>query len=100
MSTFLLTLLGLSSASYHCAMRREIAPCTCRLQEPNLDAIKVNCEQMTYSSIAEALHNRFPPKQNITLTISYSQLGDMENRTFKEMGMTISNLKLNYNELR
>lgn len=102
MSTFLLTVLGLTvGSSYHCAMRREIVPCTCRLQEPKLTTIVVACEEMkSFSHVIDVLQNRFSPEQDISLKISFSPLNDMNGRSFKELGMSISNLNLNFDDLR
>lgn len=101
MSSFLFTLLGIAvGSSTPCAIRREIAPCTCRFQEPKLSTIVVACEQMdSFSHIVDILQNRFPPEQDITLKISYSQLGDIEGRSFKELGMSVSVLTLNFDDL-
>lgn len=102
MSTFLFTLLGLTvTSSYHCAVRREIAPCSCRLQEPKLTTIVVECEQMSsFSNIIQVLQNRFSPDQDISLKISFSHLSDMKKRSFNELGMSVSNLNLNFDDIR
>lgn len=102
MSTFLFTLLGLTVGSTDpCAIRREIAPCTCRLEEPKLKRVVIACEQMaTFADIIEMLGNRFPPEQDISLKINYSRLNDMAGRSFKELGMKVSNLKLTFDNLR
>ncbi|KAK6629018.1 hypothetical protein RUM43_002835 [Polyplax serrata] len=101
MSTFLFTLLGLTvGTSYHCAVRREIAPCSCRLQEPKLTTVVVACEQMpSFSNIIQVLQNRFSPEQDISLKISFSHLSDMKKRSFKELGMSVSNLNLNFDDI-
>ncbi|XP_046413909.1 toll-like receptor 6 [Neodiprion fabricii] len=116
MSGLLYTLLGLAASStLHCAVRREISPCTCRRQEfgtmavlhgngngnpTTTELIHVECEQMqSFNQVAEALRGRFVPEQQITLKVTYSHLHDISRHDFKELRMTITNLQLNYNNL-
>lgn len=101
MSTFLYTLLGLTiGASLHCSIRREISPCTCRVQEPN-SIILVACERMTsFAQVVDALREKFAPDAEISLRIAYSRLDDLTNHTFQELGLAVTNLKLNHDNLR
>lgn len=102
MSTFLYTLLGLSvGASLHCSVRREISPCTCRVQEPNSNTILVACERMTsFTQVVEALKDKFAPDVEISLRIAYSWMDDFFNHTFQELGLAVTDLKLNHDNLR
>lgn len=101
MSTFLYTLLGLTvGSSLHCAVRREISPCTCRHQEENAGAIQVTCERMTsFSQVVNALQDRFEKEVVISLTISYSKLEDLPMLSFQNLALNVHNLKLNYDNL-
>ncbi|PNF40024.1 hypothetical protein B7P43_G12937 [Cryptotermes secundus] len=101
MSTFLYTLLGLTvGASLHCSVRREISPCTCRVQEPNTNTILVACERMTsFTQVVDALREKFAPEVEISLRIAYSRLDDFMNHTFQELGLDVTNLKLNHDNL-
>nr|CAD7598644.1 unnamed protein product [Timema genevievae] len=102
MSTFLYTLLGLTvGSSLHCSVRREISPCTCRIQEPDTDTTVVACERMaSFSQVVQALQYKFPPDADITLKIAYSQLEDLEGHSLQELGLAVTNLKLNQDNLR
>ncbi|KDR18629.1 Podocan-like protein 1 [Zootermopsis nevadensis] len=101
MSTFLYTLLGLSvGASLHCSVRREISPCTCRVQEPNSNTILVACERMiSFTQVVEALKDKFAPDVEISLRIAYSRMDDFFNHTFQELGLAVTDLKLNHDNL-
>ncbi|KAJ9592527.1 hypothetical protein L9F63_015800 [Diploptera punctata] len=101
MSTFLYTLLGLTvGASLHCSVRREISPCTCRLQEPTSNTILVACERMSsFTQVVDALRDKFPPDTDIALRIAYSHLDDFTNHSFQELGLAVTKLKLNHDNL-
>jgi len=101
MSTFLYTLLGLTvGASLHCSVRREISPCTCRVQEPHSNTIQVACERMTsFTQVVDALRGKFASDVEISLKIAFSRLDDFTNHTFQELGLAITNLKLNHDNL-
>nr|CAD7260995.1 unnamed protein product [Timema shepardi] len=101
MSTFLYTLLGLTvGSSLHCSVRREISPCTCRVQEPDTDTTVVACERMaSFSQVVQALQYKFPSDADITLKIAYSQLEDLEGHSLQELGLAVTNLKLNHDNL-
>jgi len=101
MSTFLYTLLGLTvGASLHCSVRREISPCTCRVQEPHSNTIQVMCDRMTsFTQVVDALRGKFASDVEISLKIANSRLDDFTNHTFQELGLAITNLKLNHDNL-
>lgn len=126
MSGLLYTLLGLAaSSSLHCAVRREISPCTCRQEDfaapivagppvtasngpatsvahavPHGERIEVECERMeSFHQVAEALSGKFTPDQQIILRVSHSQLRDISKHGFKELRMSIMRLELNYDGL-
>ncbi|XP_069694189.1 insulin-like growth factor-binding protein complex acid labile subunit [Periplaneta americana] len=101
MSTFLYTLLGLTvGASLHCSVRREISPCTCRVQEPRANAILVACERMvSFAQVVDALRDKFAPDTDISLRVAHSRLDDFANHTFQELGLAVTNLKLNHDNL-
>ncbi|KAJ2954306.1 hypothetical protein O0L34_g2558 [Tuta absoluta] len=89
-----------AGASLHCAMRREISPCTCRREDKGTGAILVVCQRITaYEDIARALTNKFSPETKIGLDISYSQLPDFADHSFRELGLSITRLKLNFDNL-
>lgn len=100
MSTLLYTLLGLTVGStLHCAVRKEISPCTCRKQD--LNGVLVNCERMTsFGQVVDALQDKFPAKELIILKVTYSALEDLPYRNFQELNMSIHNLQLNHDNLR
>lgn len=90
-----------AGASLHCAMRREISPCTCRREETGTGAILVVCQRINaFDEIAVALTDKFSPETKIGLDISYSQLPDFSDRSFRELGLSITRLKLNFDNLR
>ncbi|XP_045783898.1 leucine-rich repeat-containing G-protein coupled receptor 4-like [Maniola jurtina] len=89
-----------AGASFHCAMRREISPCTCRRDDVGTGAILVVCQRIsTYEDIARALTGKFSPETKIGLDISYSQLPDFTEHSFRELGLSITRLKLNFDNL-
>ncbi|XP_026730575.1 leucine-rich repeat and death domain-containing protein 1 [Trichoplusia ni] len=89
-----------AGASLHCAMRREISPCTCRREDAGTGAILVVCQRISaYEEIARALTNKFSPETKIGLDISYSQLPDFSEHSIKELGLSITRLKLNFDNL-
>lgn len=130
MSGLLYTLLGLAaSTSLHCAVRREISPCTCRqgrfsgpVINPATSAaaaaaavantannaghyahgerIEVVCERMdSFEQVAGALRGKFTAEQQITLRVSHSNLRDISRHDFKELRMSITKLELNNDHL-
>ncbi|XP_058794389.1 insulin-like growth factor-binding protein complex acid labile subunit isoform X2 [Phymastichus coffea] len=123
MSGLLYTLLGLAaSTSLHCAVRREISPCTCRQEDFSMpvitgptssqgvspvvhpvthgERIEVECERMeSFNQVSEALRGRFTLDQQIILRVSHSQLKDISKHDFKELQMSITRLDLNYDGL-
>ncbi|CAG9558370.1 unnamed protein product [Danaus chrysippus] len=89
-----------AGASLHCAMRREISPCTCRREDIGTGAILVICQRIsTYEDIAKALTNKFSPETKIGLDISNSELPDFADHSFRELGLSITKLKLNFDNL-
>ncbi|XP_059613414.1 protein artichoke [Phlebotomus argentipes] len=101
MATLLYTIFGITAgASLHCAVRREISPCTCAPHETFPNSIVVTCERMeTFSQVVDALQDRFQMDAVISLTITHSQLEDLEARAFWEMNMNVKNLRLNFDNL-
>ncbi|XP_034195981.1 leucine-rich repeat-containing larval translucida [Osmia lignaria lignaria] len=130
MSGLLYTLLGLAaSTSLHCAVRREISPCTCRQEEFSTsvinpaqtavavatavvntgnnaghhghgERIEVVCERMdSFEQVAGALRGKFTAEQQITLRVSHSNLRDISRHDFKELRMSITRLELNHDHL-
>ncbi|XP_045510407.1 leucine-rich repeat-containing G-protein coupled receptor 4-like isoform X1 [Colias croceus] len=89
-----------AGASLHCAMRREISPCTCRREDNGTGAIVVVCKSIsTYEEIARALTDKFNPETKIVLEVANSQLPDFADHTFRELGLSITRLKLNFDNL-
>lgn len=102
MATLLYTIFGITAgASLHCAVRREISPCTCAPHEMFHDTIQVTCERMeSFTQVVDALTDRFAPENNIWLKITHSQLDDLGGRNFGEMKMNVKNLRMNHDNLR
>lgn len=89
------------SATVHCAMRREISPCTCRREEPSTGAILVLCQRLSgYDQVARALTGKFGSDTKISLEVSFSRLPELGAQSFVDLGLSITKLKLNFNELR
>ncbi|XP_044732010.1 leucine-rich repeat protein SHOC-2 [Chrysoperla carnea] len=102
MSTFLYSLLGITvGMSLHCAVRKEIDPCTCR-KEYGSQNIYVKCERMiSFDQVINALQNHFTPDDHITLEITFSNLTDMGAHKFEELKVLhIQNLRLLHDNLR
>lgn len=100
----LLCLLPLATSftgpSLHCAVRREINPCTCKHRDALTGSITVVCERMTsFGQVVDALQDRFG-NHSIALRIAVSNLDDLPSKTFQELGMRIIHLKLMKNNLR
>lgn len=76
MATLLYTIFGITAgASLHCAVRREISPCTCAPHETFPNTIVVTCERMeTFTQVVDALQDRFQMDAAIWLKITHSQL--------------------------
>ncbi|CAH1179548.1 unnamed protein product [Phaedon cochleariae] len=92
-SVLLLSILG-ASGTQHCPMWREIAPCTCRLDSYKITSIA--CDNMTsFEQVESLLRGRFHPMDRVSLRLAASNMRDLEYRAFKELNMTIENLKLN-----
>lgn len=102
MATLLYTIFSFTAgASLHCAVRREISPCTCSPHQMFANTIIVTCEKMeSFSHVVDVLQDKFTPDYQIWLKITHSQLLDFEERHFAEMNMNIKNLRLNYNSMR
>ncbi|XP_054276839.1 leucine-rich repeat-containing protein 1 [Macrosteles quadrilineatus] len=87
-------------SSLHCAVRREISPCTCKHHEERPGSIQVTCERMTsFMQVVTALKDRFEEDVTISLTISYSQLEDLPLLSFLKLGLNVETLKLNHDDL-
>lgn len=88
-------------ASLHCAARPEISPCTC---EPMLiqNRIELSCEKVdSFNQIVDALSaGKFSSNLTISLQISYSQLDDLEMRSFSEMKLNMIKLRMISDNLR
>lgn len=106
--TYLLLLFCLSdpivaNGSPQCQnLRKDITPCTCKKQESSrYDNYRVFCEGMgSFEQIADSLRDSFSPEETVDLRITYSQMNDLSLRSFQELGITVTNLKLNYDEIR
>lgn len=86
-------------ASVHCEVRREISPCTC--EQILANKILVECDGVgSFNQVVDALHSKFDRNTSIQLTITNSQLDDLETRTFEDMNITLKNLKLNFDNLK
>ncbi|KAE8736696.1 hypothetical protein FOCC_FOCC017849 [Frankliniella occidentalis] len=85
--------------SVHCAERRDITPCTCNPMTRSR-SIEVMCERMTsFGQVVTALHGRFQPGVHIALSVSFSQLDDIPERGFDELGLSVTKLTLKGNKL-
>jgi hypothetical protein len=102
MATLLYTIFSFTAgASLHCAVRREISPCTCSPHNTFANTIIVTCEKMeSFSHVVDVLQDKFTPDFQIWLKITHSQMLDFETRQFAEMNMNIKNLRLNFDNIR
>lgn len=88
-------------AVVHCAQRREISPCSCRLQEGAPRQLVLACERMSsYARVAAALTGVFAPGTPVTLALKYSEVHDVSQHRFSELGLLITNLQLNNDNIR
>lgn len=95
---FLLAMVSGTFAVDYCEGWRTM-PCTCIRQFSR--SILIQCQDMnSFADIVEGLKNDFGREQHITLEIDSSKLEDLHYRTFRELNMTIVNLKLNNSGLR
>lgn len=91
-------------SNVHCAVRREISPCTCRYEDPpplrSSKVITVVCEGMTsFQQVVTALQGKFETDVDIILKISHSALDDLPQLSFQQMGITIQQLRLQNDNL-
>lgn len=102
MATLLYTVLSFTAGvSLHCAVRREISPCTCIPHETFANTIIVTCQKMeSFNHVVDVLQDKFTPDYQIWLKIMHSNLLDFEKRHFAEMNINIKHLRLNHNGLR
>lgn len=92
------------SSNVHCAVRREISPCTCYgtygYPLSSKKEINVVCEGMiSFQQVVTALQGKFESNVQITLRICDSSLDDLPQLSFKQMGITIQKLWLAENNL-
>ncbi|CRL08342.1 CLUMA_CG021345, isoform A [Clunio marinus] len=101
MATLLYTIFSFTAgASLHCAVRREISPCTCSPHHTFANTIIVTCEKMeSFSHVVDVLQDKFTPDFQIWLKITHSQLLDFDERRFAEMNINIKDLRLYHNNL-
>lgn len=91
-------IVGLTEGIQNCAVWKEIAPCTCKIE---FSLTTINCERMgSFDEIVNILKDRFAPKDKISLRITSSNLYDLTDRSFDEFNMNIESLKLNHVNLR
>lgn len=99
MSALLLSIIGLSVGTSRCPMYREILPCSCK-KDPSLFTT-IDCQKMTsYDQVANILRGHLTPADRVSLRLAFSNLSDLPYRNFKELNMTIENLKLNHDSIR
>ena len=97
-ASFILIAIAGVAASYECHFWRDIQPCSCKVDNKHLS---IACENMnSFGETIDLLANKFSVSDHVFLSISRSNLADLNDRSFKELNMTITNLKLNYNQLR
>lgn len=101
-SSYLNSLLGLTvSSAVHCAVRREISPCTCQKGMFTSQGTKITCEGMaSFSQVLSALQNQFEPEDEISLKIAFSKLEDLPELNFQQLGLLVKTLNLNHDNLR
>lgn len=98
MSQLLLSILGLSVAMPHCPMWQDIKPCTCRTDSSQLTSI--SCEKIdSFEQIVNVFRGHFAPTDRVSFRLSYSNIDDLRFRSFKELNMSIENLKLNHDNI-
>jgi hypothetical protein len=54
----------------------------------------------SYDQVVNSLQNRFPPEYRIMLTISHSNMTDLDHREFSELNMNIKALMIPFNGLK
>jgi hypothetical protein len=54
----------------------------------------------SFTQVVEALKDKFAPEVDISLRIAYSRMDDFFNHTFQELGLAVTDLKLNHDNLR
>lgn len=95
MSSLLLTILGLSYGFQHCPMSKEIKPCTCNYRTELSKFMYILCDKMkSYEQLVDTFRGHFSPSDRVSLTVRFSDLADMQNRSFGELNMTIESMKL------
>lgn len=96
--SFLLMKINPAFGLQNCAVWKEIAPCTCKIE---ITMTSITCEKMnSFAEIVNILKNRFSPKDKISLKIRQSDLYDLSHRSFQELNMNIERLYLNLVNLR
>lgn len=87
----------------HCAQRRAISPCSCQYQQftnRSTILISVTCERMiSFHQVITALQNKFDTNVDISLKISHSILDDLPQLSFQQLGLSIQQLKLHFDNL-
>lgn len=95
MAQYVYTLLSLAMS---CSVRREISPCSC---DVNHGKIVLTCDGVdSFNRVFDALQNRFNPDLKIQLEVKWSQLEDLETKAFGDMNLRLTNLKLNFDNLK
>ncbi|XP_034106062.1 LOW QUALITY PROTEIN: insulin-like growth factor-binding protein complex acid labile subunit [Drosophila albomicans] len=87
-------------ATMQCSVRPEISPCTCETgKAPN--HVELACEKLeSFNAVVDSLANKLNPDVSIDLKITYSQLDDLEMRSFRDMNFNLYKLRMQWNRLR
>ncbi|KAH8302889.1 hypothetical protein KR044_011664 [Drosophila immigrans] len=87
-------------ATMQCSVRPEISPCTCETGKA-INHVELACEKLeSFNAVVDSLANKLNPDVSIDLKITYSQLDDLEMRSFRDMNFNLYKLRMQWNRLR
>ncbi|CAH1280672.1 unnamed protein product [Diabrotica balteata] len=95
----LISVIGVTHSLQHCPIWKEIVPCTCKTDKSDalVKLTSISCDKMeSFDHVLEKLRGHFQPTDRVSLRLAFSSLGDLYKHSFKELNMTIENLKLNH----
>ncbi|XP_017066753.1 insulin-like growth factor-binding protein complex acid labile subunit [Drosophila eugracilis] len=87
-------------ATLQCSVRPEISPCTCEAGKA-WNHVELSCEKLeSFNKVVDTLSNKLNSDTQIDLKITYSQLDDLEMRSFTDMNFNLYKLRMQWNGLR
>lgn len=87
----------------YCPRRREVSPCTCLWGVDSPATLQLFCEKVgSYKEVFAALGGRFPPGTPAHISVAHSNVTDLNEAEVRiaDLGLQVSKLMLNYNNLR